>query len=79
METYSLTALRKQLYKVVDHVLESGIPVEIERKGQKLLLIPAQKPVSKLANLKRRKGIVGDPDDLVQLRVSEWNESDNLN
>jgi hypothetical protein len=79
METYSLTALRKQLYRVVDCVLETGVPVEIERKGQKLLLIPAQKTVSKLANLKKRKGIVGDPDDLVQLRVGEWNESDNLN
>lgn len=79
METYSLTALRKQLYQVVDHVLETGVPVEIERKGKKLLLIPAQNSVSKLANLKKRKGILGDPDELVQLAAGEWHESNNLN
>lgn len=78
METYSLTALRKQLYQVVDRILETGVPVEIERKGQKLILIPAQKSVSKLTNLKKRKGIVGNPDELVGLKVSEWNESKNL-
>jgi len=32
----------------------------------------------KLANLRRRKLINGDPEDLVNLKVSEWNELKNL-
>jgi hypothetical protein len=37
-----------------------------------------EKPISKLANLKRRKLINGDPDDLVDIKVWEWNEQQNL-
>jgi len=61
----------------VDQVLETGVPVEIERHGKKLLLIPAT-PVSTLANLKRRQVIIGDPDDLVDLQVTTWHEPDNV-
>jgi hypothetical protein len=57
--------------------LESGVPVEIERHGKKVLLMPLA-PVSKLANLKRRNVIVGDPDELTDLEVGEWHELDNL-
>jgi hypothetical protein len=32
----------------------------------------------KLANLRRRKLINGDPEELVNLKVSEWNELKNL-
>ena len=78
METLSLTKLRKQLYQVVDQVLATGVPVEIERHGKKLLIVPAEKPSSKLANLKKRNGIIGDPEALVDLKVSEWQELDNL-
>jgi prevent-host-death family protein len=77
MPPLSVTALRQNIFKVVDQVLETGVPVEIERHGKKLLLIPAA-PVSKLANLKRREVIIGDPDDLVGLQVGEWREPDNV-
>ena len=60
MSPISVTALRQNLFKVVDQVLATGVPVEIERHGQKLLLMPAE-PVSKLANLKRRHVISGRP------------------
>ena len=36
MERLSLTALRAQLYQVVDQVIKSGIPQEIERNGHQL-------------------------------------------
>ncbi len=68
---YTVTTLRKQLYKVVDEVLQTGVPVEIERHGQTLLLVPAA-PSAKLTRLKRRDVIVGDPDELVSLNVAEW-------
>ena len=78
MGALNLTTLRKRLYRVVDQVLETGVPVEIERRGRKLLIIRADQPVSKLARLKRRHGIVGDPDDLVEVKVGEWHELRNL-
>jgi len=78
MGAINLTTLRKQLYRVVDQVLETGVPVEIERNGKKLLIIPADQPVSKLANLKRRHGIIGNPDDLVEIKAGEWHELRNL-
>lgn len=34
--------------------------------------------ISRLAKLKQRKLINGDPDDLVNVKVGEWNEPDNL-
>lgn len=77
MSSISVTALRQNLFKLVDQVLATGVPVEIERHGKKLLLIPAES-VSKLANLKRRHVIVGDPEELVDLQVGEWHEPNNV-
>jgi prevent-host-death family protein len=77
MKHVSVTALRQNLFKLVDEALETGIPVEIERRGRKLLLIP-QHPASKLDRLKRRPAIQGDADDLVDLSAGEWNEADKL-
>lgn len=49
--TISLTQLRTDLYKIVDQVIETGIPVEIEQRGQ-----------NKLTNLTPHPGtIIGDP------------------
>jgi prevent-host-death family protein len=74
----SVTALRKNLYKVVDQVLETGIPVEVERRGRTVLISAAEPARSKLSRLVRRDTIVGDPDDLVTLKVSEWREPEDL-
>jgi len=43
MTPLSLTALRSQLLKIVDRVIETGMPVEIERKGHKLKIVLAEK------------------------------------
>ena len=71
MPTMSLTSLRAQLYKVVDGVIATGIPVEIERNGHKVKIILEQ-PKSKLANLQPHNCIVGDAEDLVSLPIDEW-------
>lgn len=75
--TLSLTRLRANLYQVVDQVIETGIPAELERHGHRLQIV-ALEPKSKLANLKPHPGtIVGDPEDMVQLDWSaEWNQDD---
>lgn len=68
----SLTRLREDLYRLVDEVLETGKPLEIERKGRRLLLVP-EVPVSKLGKLRERNTIKGDPEGLVHMDWSkEW-------
>ena len=69
----SVTKLRENAYSLVDEVLKTGRPLTIERKGRKLRLIP-ERPVSKLAGLRRRKSAIkGDPEDLVHMDWSgEW-------
>ena len=69
---YSATKLRQNLYNILDRVLETGIPIEIERKGSKLRIVP-ERPVSKLGRLEPHDTINGDPDDIVNLGwEKEW-------
>jgi prevent-host-death family protein len=72
----SLTKVRANLYKIVDRVLEKGKPVEIERRGKKVRIVPVR-PASKLDNLVKHAGtLVGDPEDVVHMDWSgEWSES----
>jgi prevent-host-death family protein len=72
----SITAstLRANVYRLLDEVLESGRPLEIERKG-KIVVIAPKEEQSIWDRLPRREGaIVGDPDELVHMDwSSEWN------
>ena len=70
MEHISLTALRQHLFKIVDKVIQTGIPVEIERRGHRLKIV-LDDPPRKLANLRPHNAIVGDPDDLVDVQTDE--------
>ncbi|MFK5947651.1 MAG: type II toxin-antitoxin system prevent-host-death family antitoxin [Methylococcales bacterium] len=73
----SLTALRQQLFKVVDQVIRTGIPTEITRNGHIVKIVLADKK-SKLDNLREHDCIVGDPEALVDLSLHEWNEDNSL-
>jgi hypothetical protein len=67
--------LRENIYKVLDQVLQSGVPVEIERGGRRLRIIPVDEPrASKLARLKPHPEYLRcAPDDVVHLDWSgEW-------
>ena len=77
MEKLTLTTLRHRLFEVADRVLETGVPVAIERRGKTLLLTP-QTAGSKLARLKRRKLVKGAPESLAQTKVGRWREPANL-
>ena len=72
-ETYSATALRADLYRLLDRVLETGVPIDIERNGRRVRIAPADAP-SRLDRLKPMPGlIVGDPEEIVHLDWSgEW-------
>ena len=76
MATLSLTKVRADLYKIVDKVLETGTPIEIERRGRRVRIVPVRSG-SKLDNLVKRPGtIVGDPEELVHMDWSgEWTET----
>ncbi len=70
--TLTPSKLRQNIYKILDDVAEKGIPVEINRKG-KIIKIVAEENHGKTKNLKRRKVMNCDPEDLVHLDWSaEW-------
>jgi antitoxin (DNA-binding transcriptional repressor) of toxin-antitoxin stability system len=64
--------LRANLYRLLDRVLRTGEPIEIDRAGKRLLIVPKEKR-GKLDNVIPRDVIVGDPEDLVHVDWSkEW-------
>jgi hypothetical protein len=66
--------LRENIYTILDQALETGVPVEVIRKGKILKIVPEVKP-DKLSRLKKRHCIIGDPDDIVHMDwLSEWSE-----
>jgi hypothetical protein len=65
--------LRENIYRILDQVLETGIPVEIERHGNLLRIVPIE-PRSKLDNLKPRPYLHSEAEDLVHL---DWSGSGN--
>ena len=68
--TYKATALRQNLYNILDSVIDSGQPVEIERRGHRLLIMP-EKRSSIWDRLEPHSIVNGDPADLVS---SSWDQ-----
>lgn len=70
---YSITALRADLYRILDEVLESGSAIEVERNGRRLRIAPVD-TTGPLARIRPDPGLIcGDPEDLVHLDWSdEW-------
>jgi len=71
--TYSITALRADLYRLLDQILETGVPIEVERNGRRLRIVPVES-TSRLDRIRPLPGlIVGDPEDIVHMDWSgEW-------
>ena len=64
------TRLRQDIYEILDGVIATGKPVEIERKGQLLQIVMVQTPqTSRLARIVKRPGLLCDPEELVE---SDW-------
>ena len=68
----ALTAsrLRQEIYRVLDEVLSTGVPVEIERRGRRLRIVPVEER-SKLGRLQEHDYLVGDPEEIVHL---DWSD-----
>jgi Antitoxin Phd_YefM, type II toxin-antitoxin system len=75
MTAITLTELRADLYKVVDQIIQTGVPVEVQRNGHKIKIILADGS-SKLERLTQRTGVMhGDPEDIVHCDwLQEWSE-----
>ena len=53
----SATKLRADLYRLIDNVITSGVPVEVELRGKRVRIVPVE-PRDKLANLVKRPGLI---------------------
>jgi hypothetical protein len=73
------TKLRQNVYAILDKVLETGVPVEVVRKGKILKIIPELKK-SKFDNPpKLPRAWVGDPMDIFKIDwMKEWREPEIL-
>ena len=72
MAAISATRLRQNLYNLLDSVVDTGVPVEVERRGRLLRIVTVQR-ASKWDRLTAHKIVAGDPDDLVHVDWShEW-------
>jgi PHD/YefM family antitoxin component YafN of YafNO toxin-antitoxin module len=61
-----VSKLRENVYGILDLVLETGVPVAIERRG-KLLRIICIEPPDKLARLQKRDYLRVEPEALIHL------------
>ena len=53
--TLTATELRRDIYRILDEVLDSGLSQEVLRKGRKLLIVPVEPKRRRLEDLPRRK------------------------
>ena len=67
--TITATKLRADLYRVIDNVIKNGVSVEVELRGKKVRIVPAE-PRDKLAALVKRPGvIIGNPGRLPRVKT----------
>jgi prevent-host-death family protein len=67
MKTITVTELRGNIYRVLDEILETGVPIEVTKGGKKLRITPVARK-NKLQNLVPRPDVInGNPDDIVDI------------
>jgi prevent-host-death family protein len=75
MKTITVTELRGNIFKLLDEVLRTGVPIEVNKGGKKLRIVPAE-PSNKLRNLISRPDVInGDPEEIVDV---SWEREVNL-
>ena len=68
------SALRRDIYRILDRVLETGEPVIVERNGRRVRISADDVPSRLDALVRRPEVVVGDSDDFVHLDWSDqWN------
>jgi prevent-host-death family protein len=75
VKTVTPTELRANIYKLLEEVLDTGIPLEINKGNKRLRIVPVVQG-QKLQNLIYRADVIqGDPEDLVTI---SWEKEVNL-
>lgn len=75
MKTITVTELRGNIFKLLDEVLRTGVPIEVNKGGKKLRIVPAEQS-NKLQNLISRPDVInGNPEDIVDIN---WEKEVNL-
>ena len=77
MMPITVTELRADIYNIMDNILKTGQPIEIERSGRKLRIVPYEnrhQAAGKLSQLiLRPEAITGSPEDFTHIDWShEW-------
>lgn len=68
----SASKLQSDIYRILDEVVRTGIPVEIEHDGRILEIVDKDKP-KKLERLVARPFLNCDPEDIVHCDwLGEW-------
>ena len=62
--TITATTLRADLYRVIDNVIKTGVPVEVELRGRKVRIVPVEP-----RDMKRPGVLVGDPGRLPRIKT----------
>jgi hypothetical protein len=65
------TELRKDIYRVLDDVLETGVPQEVIRGSRTLMIVPSGGGRLRLSDLPRREALNCTPEELVETSW-EW-------
>jgi hypothetical protein len=64
--------LRENIYRILDQVLDTRVPVKIERRGKILKIVPTETP-KKLDKLVDRANFLQvDPEDIIEL---DWSDA----
>lgn len=75
MKTVTPTELRANIYKLLEEVIDTGIPLEINKGSKRLRIVPVEQG-QKLQNLIPRANVIqGDPEDLASI---SWEKEVNL-
>lgn len=65
------SALRANIYKMLDRVIETGQPIEVRRGNRAVRIVPVENP-SRLQQLPRRKIVRGNAESLVTV---DWSKN----
>jgi len=65
--------IQTDILRLLDKVIKTGVPIEIERKGKRLLISPSEKRRNLDCLEEHPEFITGNPDDLVHIDwSSDW-------
>lgn len=60
----TVTKLRQNLYRYLDRVVETGVPIEVERKGHTIRIVSGVRK-SKLENLRAHDALAVTPEEII--------------